>query len=161
MQALAEEFSHTTVIPFEVAALRLALAVVLGGLVGLEREWRHKPAGMRTHILVSLAACLVVLVGHELAATEWAGGDVRIQPFSLIEAVTAGVAFLAAGLIFTAGDKVKNVTTGASLWLAGAIGLTIGAGEARLAVMATGFTLFVLIVLRFLRPNGSENATEL
>jgi len=68
----------------------------------------------------------------------------------LIEAVTAGVAFLAAGLIFTSGGRVRNITTGTSLWLAGAIGLGCGAGQMPLAAMTTTIVLVVLIVLRLL-----------
>ena len=136
-------------VPVEVAALRLAAALVLGGLVGAEREWRLKPAGLRTHILVSVAACLFVLVGLEVSALGFGeGGEKRIDPLRLIEAVTAGVAFLAAGLIFTSGGRVRNVTTGASLWLAGAIGLASGAGQIPLAAMATVLVIAVLSLVR-------------
>ena len=72
----------------------------------------------------------------------------RNDPLRMIEAVTAGVAFLAAGLIFTSGDRVRNVTTGASLWLVGAIGLGCGAGQMPLAAMATAIVLTVLFLLR-------------
>ncbi|MEQ9674153.1 MAG: MgtC/SapB family protein, partial [Roseovarius indicus] len=72
----------------------------------------------------------------------------RNDPIRMIEAVTAGVAFLAAGLIFTSGGKVQNVTTGASLWLAGAVGLGCGAGQMPLAAMASVIVLVVLFALR-------------
>lgn len=132
-------------VPMDVALLRLAAALILGGAIGLEREWKDKPAGLRTHILVATAACLFTIVGQELALLGFDSDDVkRVDPLRLIEATTSGVAFLAAGLIFTAGDKVRNVTTGASMWLAGAIGLSCGAGKIPLALLATIIVVLVL-----------------
>ncbi|ETA50517.1 MgtC/SapB family protein [Ponticoccus alexandrii] len=148
-EQISQEFTRSfSVIPPEVAFARIVAAILLGGIVGLEREWREKPAGLRTHILVSVAACLFVLLGRELAAMDFGEGEQRNDPLRMIEAVTAGVAFLAAGLIFTAGEKVRNVTTGASLWLAGGIGLGCGAGQMPLAAMATVVVVSVLLVLR-------------
>ena len=117
-QVAGELGSSFSVVPASLAFTRLLVAVVLSAIVGLERELQGKPAGLRTHILVAVAACLFVLVGQELSSIEFGNtGEQRHDPLRMIEAVTAGVAFLAAGLIFTAGDKVRNVTTGASLWL--------------------------------------------
>ena len=136
-------------VPASMAFARLTAAVVLGALIGFEREWRHKPAGLRTHILVSVAACLFVIIGQELAALEFGGqGEQQNDPIRMIEAVTAGVAFLAAGLIFTSKGQVQNVTTGASLWLAGAVGLGCGAGQMPLAAMTTAIVIVVLLALR-------------
>lgn len=132
-----------------VAFVRLLAAIVLGGAIGFEREYKGKPAGLRTHVLVATAACLFVIVGQELATLEFDSDDVkRIDPLRLIEAVTSGVAFLAAGVIFTAQGKVQNVTTGASMWLAGAVGLACGAGEVPLAALAT---FLVVLILRSLK----------
>ncbi|WP_172294041.1 MgtC/SapB family protein [Pseudoruegeria sp. HB172150] len=137
-------------VPWPVAAIRLISAMVLAGLIGFEREWRDKPAGLRTHILVALAACLFILVSQELSALPFGPSEeaLRIDPLRLVEAVTAGVAFLAAGIIFASGGKVHHVTTGASMWLAGAIGLACGAGQLPLAALATFITLAVLLLLR-------------
>lgn len=139
-------------VDWPIAALRMMSAVILGGIVGLEREWREKPAGLRTHILISLAASLFILVSQQLAALPFGTADaddaLRIDPLRLIEAVTAGVAFLAAGIIFTSGGQVHHVTTGASMWLAGAIGLSCGTGQIPLAAMATFITVGVLLLLR-------------
>ena len=84
----------------------------------------------------------------------------RNDPLRMIEAVTAGVAFLAAGLIFTSGGKVRNVTTGASLWLAGAVGLGCGAGQMPLAAMTTVIVIIVLVSLRYVekKMGWSEEA---
>jgi putative Mg2+ transporter-C (MgtC) family protein len=149
-ELLADELTGTFIeVPFEVALLRILATLILAGLIGAEREWRKKPAGLRTHMLVSLAACLYVIVGRELGAIDFTHGqgDMRVDPLRLIEAVTAGVAFLVAGIIITSGGRVHNITTGASLWLAGAIGLTAGAGRIPLAALATGVVLVVLMVI--------------
>lgn len=152
LETLSAELSTTfTAVTFEVSLLRLLAALLLGGVIGFERERRSKPAGLRTHMLVSLAACLFIIVGLELSRLDFGGtDDLRIDPLRLIEAVTAGVAFLAAGLIFTAGGEVRNVTTGASLWLSGAIGLGCGAGQIPLAALTTVIVLMVLLVLRWI-----------
>ena len=149
LQQITEELTSTfSVIPAPIAFARLLAASVLAALVGLERELQDKPAGLRTHILVSVAACLFVVLGREIAALDFGAEAQRNDPLRMIEAVTAGVAFLAAGLIFTSGDRVRNVTTGASLWLVGAIGLGCGAGQMPLAAMATAIVLTVLFLLR-------------
>ncbi|WP_420003388.1 MgtC/SapB family protein [Arenibacterium sp. LLYu02] len=149
LQEMTQELTQTfSVVPAPVAFVRLLAASVLAALIGAEREMRGKPAGLRTHILVAVAACLFIVLGREIAALDFGAEAQRNDPLRMIEAVTAGVAFLAAGLIFTAGDRVRNVTTGASLWLAGAIGLGCGAGQMPLAAMATGLVLTVLFVLR-------------
>lgn len=149
-QTLLDEITGTfSVVPPVVSGARLTVAVALGAAIGLEREWREKPAGLRTHMLVSVAACLFVILGRELSGMDFGGGgEQRNDPIRMIEAVTAGVAFLAAGLIFTSGGEVRNVTTGASLWLAGAIGLGCGAGQMPLAALATALVLIVLLVIR-------------
>jgi putative Mg2+ transporter-C (MgtC) family protein len=149
-QTLLDEITGTfSVVPPVVSGARLTVAVALGAAIGLEREWREKPAGLRTHMLVSVAACLFVILGLELSGMEFGdSGEQRNDPIRMIEAVTAGVAFLAAGLIFTSGGEVRNVTTGASLWLAGAIGLGCGAGQMPLAALATALVLIVLLVIR-------------
>lgn len=151
MQFLIDELTSTfSAVPASLAFVRLVSAAVLGAVIGYERERQEKPAGLRTHILVSVAACLFVIVGQELAALEYGDGVKQVDPLRMIEAVTAGVAFLAAGLIFTSNGTVKNVTTGTSLWLAGAVGLGCGAGQMALSAMATAIVVCVLFLLRHL-----------
>lgn len=133
----------------EVAGARLVAALGLGAIIGLERETQGKPAGLRTHMLVSMAACLFILVSQQLASMPFGAENAkRVDPLRLIEAVTAGVAFLAAGVIFTSGGEVRNITTGASMWLAGAIGLACGSGQMPLAAMAAVIVVVVLTLLR-------------
>lgn len=147
---ILEELSGTfSTVPPVVSATRLVAALVLGAVIGAERESKQKPAGLRTHMLVSMAACLFILVSQQLATLSFGAEDaLRVDPLRLIEAVTAGVAFLAAGAIFTSGGQVHNITTGASMWLAGAIGLACGSGQMPLAAMATGIVVLVLYVIR-------------
>ncbi|MEI4473910.1 MgtC/SapB family protein [Frigidibacter sp. MR17.24] len=144
MSELSVSFAAT---PPGVALLRIVLAIVLGGAIGFERELRDKAAGLRTHVLIAAASCLFALIALELiAAADTRGGaaDERIDILRLIEAVTAGVAFLAAGSIITAGGRVRGLTTGAGMWMAGAVGLACGVGLAGLGAIAAVTTIVVL-----------------
>lgn len=138
-------------LPFWDMAGRLSLACLLGFAVGFDRELKSQAAGLRTHMLTSLAASIFMIISLELIAE--IGFDDRqtqMDPLRVIEAVTAGVAFLAAGTIIQAKGSVKGLTTGASMWLSGAIGLACGAGFYRLALLGTGLSLIVLIPIRYL-----------
>ncbi|RDE08020.1 MgtC/SapB family protein [Pelagibacterium lacus] len=135
-----------------VLAIRLGVAALLGALIGFEREAKQQAAGLRTHMLIAVAAAAFTVMTFEiyhemidLGGTTMA----RLDPLRVIEAVTAGVAFLAAGAIFRsrAGD-VKGLTTGAGMWAAGAIGVASGAGFFSIAVMATVFVLAITLLLR-------------
>lgn len=139
---------HHTVLPWLETVLRIFMAVIVGTLVGLDRELRNKPAGVRTHILISLAAALFTLITFELhIQVAGEGGNRTADPVRIIEAVTAGVAFLAAGAIIQSRGNVQGLTTGANMWLAGALGVACGAGYYFLAVVGTVFALIVLVVL--------------
>ncbi|QFT60426.1 putative Mg(2+) transport ATPase [Sulfitobacter sp. THAF37] len=152
---LADLTNTFSEIPMSVAALRMGTALVFGAALGVERELRTKPAGLRTHMLISLAACIFILVAFEISALDFGEDDTRrVDPLRLIEAVTAGVAFLAAGAIFTSGGNVKNLTTGASMWLAGAIGLCCGAGRIPLAALATVLALLVLTLVTWVEDRA-------
>jgi putative Mg2+ transporter-C (MgtC) family protein len=137
----------TQIAPWD-AFLRMLVAVFVGAAVGFDRELLNKPAGLRTHILISLAAAVFTLITFELHGEVSAGeGRVTADPIRIIEAVTAGVAFLAAGAIIQSRGAVKGLTTGANMWLAGALGVACGAGYYMLAAIGTGFALLVLVVL--------------
>jgi putative Mg2+ transporter-C (MgtC) family protein len=138
--------------PEWIIALRLGLACILGGLIGLEREMGRHDAGLRTHILVALASCVFTLVAWELyqhirAIEQPATGD----PIRIIEAVTAGAGFLAAGIIFQSGARVHGLTTGAGVWTAAAIGVACGAGAYAIAGITTVLVLGVLFGLEALK----------
>lgn len=136
--------------PFGVLTVRLLVAAVLGALIGLEREIKNHPAGLRTHMLVSTAAAAFTImtfeIYHEMVDL---GGDLaRLDPIRVIEAVTAGVAFLAAGAIIRSGSgDIKGLTTGAAMWMAGAIGVASGAGFFSVAALATVLVLVITVVL--------------
>lgn len=145
MSDLVADFTHPTHMPFTVIAARLLVAALLGALVGFEREWRHHPAGLRTHMLVALASAAFAILGIEIVhSNQFESDGARLDPIRMIEAVTAGVAFLAAGSIIFARGKVQGLTTGAGLWLAGAIGLAAGLGFWQVAAFATLLALIIL-----------------
>src|SRR5690625_1900505 len=103
------------VIAWQTALSRMVVAALMGGIIGFERAAHEKPAGLRTHMMICLAACLYTLLGTELLQIEPPpSADLRTDPMRLIEAVTAGVAFLAAGTIINARGSVRGLTTGAS-----------------------------------------------
>ncbi|RIJ16021.1 MgtC/SapB family protein [Henriciella mobilis] len=131
--------------------LRLGLAAFCGLLIGFEREARDRPAGMRTHMLTSLAAALFAVIAIEMIARF--GSDsaaTQLDPVRVVEAVTAGVAFLAAGTIIQSRGSVKGLTTGAGMWLAGAVGLASGAGFYLVAASGTVLALLILLPFKFM-----------
>ena len=129
-------------------ALRLLLAMVFGMVLGIDREVRDKPAGMRSHMLVALAAsCLTLMTFAIVDASDVFQETVRTDPLRVIEAVVAGVAFLGAGAIIQGRGGVTGITTGASMWVAGAIGVASGLGQYVLAALTTGFAFVVLFFL--------------
>jgi putative Mg2+ transporter-C (MgtC) family protein len=153
METLIEEFGHPTYTSFPVIAARLLLAAVFGAAIGFEREWRNRPAGLRTHILVCVAAACFALLTVEIIhapmfAAELTQESTRFDPIRLIEAVTAGVAFLAAGVVIFTRGQVHGLTTGAGMWLAGAIGVASGLGLWQIALLATLIALVVLGLLQ-------------
>jgi putative Mg2+ transporter-C (MgtC) family protein len=130
-------------------AIRMCLAVLLAAVIGFEREYRNRPAGLRTHMLVGLAASTFMIIALEVFyKTQDLADHAPIDLLRVIEAVTAGVAFLAAGTIIISGKRVAGLTTGASLWLTGAVGLACGIGYYVVAGMATALALFILVLLR-------------
>jgi putative Mg2+ transporter-C (MgtC) family protein len=137
-------------------ALRLCLAAAAGAAIGIERELKDRPAGLRTHMLTALAAALFTVLTFEIYATVKGSSD----PIRVIEAVTAGVAFLAAGTIIQGRGGVHGLTTGAAMWMAGALGVCCGAGYYLLAVMATLLTVTILAVLNRLELGAVKNSSK-
>jgi putative Mg2+ transporter-C (MgtC) family protein len=126
------------------ALLRLALAGVLGGLIGLERELREREAGLRTHLLVSVGAALFTIVGA------YGFESVRVDPTRVAAQIVTGIGFLGAGAIIRQGFSVRGLTTAATLWVVAAVGLAAGAGYYSGAVITTGLVLVALWPLRIL-----------
>ena len=128
--------------------LRLFAAAVFTGCIGWERETAGKAAGLRTHVLVGVAASLFVAVGL-IVSSDYAdtSQSVRIEPLSLIQAVAVGIGFLGSGIVRleTRENRPQGLTTAASIWAAAGLGLTAGFGK---YVLAGGATLLLLTVLR-------------
>lgn len=148
MESLVQEFGHPTYTSFPVIVARLLLAAIFGGAIGFEREWRNRPAGLRTHILVCVAAATFAILTMEIMhAPMFDKETARFDPIRVVEAVTAGVAFLAAGVVIFTKGEVHGLTTGAGMWLAGAIGVACGLGLWQVALLATVLALIVLGLL--------------
>jgi putative Mg2+ transporter-C (MgtC) family protein len=148
MEALLSDFGTNTYLPFPAIAARLLLGALFGAVIGAEREWKRRPAGLRTHMLVCLAAALIALLTIEITHAPFFRDEaIRVDPIRLIEAVTAGVAFLAAGMILFTKGEVQGLTTGAGMWLAGAVGLACGLGFWQIALFTTALAVVVLMVL--------------
>lgn len=143
--SLGYEPTHT---PQHVILIRLLIAAVLGGMIGWERGAEAGTAGLRTHILIALAAALFTTLAFEIYHEALEGGSNNPDPIRAIEAVTAGIAFLGAGAIFQQRGSVQGLTTGAGMWLAGAVGVTAALGYYLIALVVAVFAVIVLAALR-------------
>jgi putative Mg2+ transporter-C (MgtC) family protein len=138
--------------------LRIGLAAVLGGAIGLERELREREAGLRTHMLVSVGAALFTLVSA-YAWTDWrfsTESGIVFDPTRIAAQVVTGIGFLGAGAIIRQGLSVRGLTTAATLWVVAAIGMASGAGYYAAAAITTVLVLFSLWPLRLLAYRVSE-----
>ena len=118
--------------------LRLVLAVVLGGIVGIERELVHKPAGLRTHMLVSLGSCLFTVISVY---------DFGMDPARIASGIVAGIGFIGAGAVIAERSRVVGITTAASLWVTASIGLATGVGSYTLSI-TTAILVFAILFMR-------------
>lgn len=130
------------------ALVRILVAAALGAVLGLERELRDKPAGLRTHMLVAEGAALF-MVGSILLTQEYehAGGSVSVDTTRIASTIVAGIGFLGGGAILQTKDRVKGITTAAGIWVAAAIGLLTGAGFFVVAIGGTVIALVTLVLL--------------
>ena len=120
--------------------LRLLLAAGLGAAIGVEREIRQKPAGLRTNILIAVGSALFTTISLRIAA-------VSGMPDRIAAQIVTGIGFLGAGAIMRSGLSVHGMTTAATIWVNAAIGMAAGAGEYAMATVSTTITLLVLVVL--------------
>lgn len=127
--------------------IRLILSAIVGGLIGMEREVNNRPAGLRTHVLVTLGSALVMLVSidgfHSL------GEGISWDPARLASQVVSGIGFLGAGTIMRTGNNINGLTTAASLWVSAGIGLAIGSGYYLGGVVTAVIVLVTLMSLGF------------
>jgi putative Mg2+ transporter-C (MgtC) family protein len=130
------------------AIVRLVLAIALSAVVGIDREVRHKPLGLRTNMMVALGAAACALMALHLVDLLRGGPDVvRIDPVRVMEAVVGAVGFLGAAAIIQGRFEIVGATTGASIWVVGALGMACGFGFYALAVSMSVIGLVVLTVL--------------
>ena len=131
-------------------AIRMLVGALLGGIVGYERDYRGRPAGLRTHMIVALASATFMVVStHFMYFQRYAPGDrVSVDAARIAASVAVGIGFLGAGAIVRTGISVQGLTTAAGLWLVSAVGLAAGAGMYRESVVATAIGLTALWGLR-------------
>lgn len=125
--------------------IRVALAAVLGGIIGIERELRAKDAGLRTNMLVAMGAALFTVSSIQLSEVylSW-NGSIRFDPSRIISTIVSGIGFLGGAIIFKTEERVRGVTTAASIWVVTGVGVATGAG---FYVMAAGSTVLIVVVL--------------
>lgn len=146
MTALFEDPVHIEII------LRLLAALLIGGLIGLERSYHGRPAGFRTHALVCMSTSLLMLV--TVYETRWfpviSQGRIALDPTRLAQGIMTGIGFLGAGTILKEGLSVRGLTTAASIWITAAIGILVGVGFYFPAVIATTLTFVTLSLFRWI-----------
>jgi putative Mg2+ transporter-C (MgtC) family protein len=135
--------------------VRVTLAAILGGLIGLEREWGLREAGLRTNMLIAIASCLFTYLGIE--AFPFGEGIIR-DPARIAAQIVSGVGFLGAGAVLQRRNKIQGLTTAATIWLVAAIGMAAGAGDYFSAIFSTIVALVALIMLRPFSRRMEEKA---
>ena len=140
--------------------LNLVISAFLGGLIGLEREAGHRPAGLRTTMLVCVGSALFTLLSINAFPSAGDVSNARVAA-----QIVSGIGFLGAGTVWRAQDQVKGLTTAATMWVAAAIGMAVGSGLGLLALAATLITLFILAVMqrlerRFFPHVGEHSAPD-
>jgi putative Mg2+ transporter-C (MgtC) family protein len=131
--------------------IKIALAALAGGIVGWERELHGRPAGLRTHLLVSVGSCLMMLISEGVFLKYGqllADSSVRIDPGRIAAQVITGIGFLGAGVIIKEGMSVRGLTTAASLWVMSGIGMAFGLGMFAVGLLCTGVVSTVLFFLK-------------
>ena len=136
-----------TTIPIPDILLRIALSMVLGGVIGFERERDNQPAGLRTHMILVIGACLAMILSINIGAVS------HTDPGRIAAQVISGIGFLGAGAILRFGFNVKGLTTATTLWTVAIVGLVIGAGYYWIAIITTIIMLIVLAALNVIEKN--------
>ncbi|MDP4007547.1 MAG: MgtC/SapB family protein [bacterium] len=142
------------VIPFAVIT-KLLLALGLGALVGIEREIRKKPAGIRTHALVAFGSALFTIIALEMFSLAEPDAISRV-----LQGVIVGIGFLGAGIIFQAKGAIKGLTTAAEVWALAGIGILAGLGAFSIAISAAVLVLVILIPLRWFERSVEEHIDD-
>ena len=127
--------------------IRLFVSLLLGFIIGTERVWAHKTAGMRTYALVSMGSALFVIISNQMV--QYYAAFSGMNPLMIVSQIVVGVGFIGAGLIFTKDSKLVGLTTATGLWVAAGIGMAAGLGLYKVAVISTILTLFIFTFLWF------------
>ncbi len=143
-----------------VVLLRLGCAMLIGAVVGTEREYTHRPAGMRTHMLVAIGACAVMTTSQMIFAQYRAYGATP-DPARLSAQVITGMGFLGAGTIMKEGVSIKGLTTAASIWATACMGIAVGGGYYSVALIGAAFMMITLVVFEGLQEKMMRNHYEL
>jgi putative Mg2+ transporter-C (MgtC) family protein len=130
----------------KITLIRIILAAVFGGIIGLEREKKGRSAGLRTHILVCTGSSLIMMVS--LYIFDIYQGKAPVDPSRIAAGVVTGIGFLGAGTIMSGTEGVRGLTTAASIWVSSAIGLAVGCGFMSAAIIATAATFLTLYSLK-------------
>ena len=142
-------------LPYGIIMIRLGLAIALGGIVGLEREYQNQPAGLRTHIILVLGSALTTIIAIDLENFQPAliGGDIM----RMVAGVITGIGFLGGGAILRFGTNVKGLTTASSMWTMAVVGVAIGAGLYFPAIITTLVVLLVLLLLNIVEDKWIQS----
>jgi putative Mg2+ transporter-C (MgtC) family protein len=135
-------------VPAEFNAVALVLAVLLGGAVGLERQWHGRPAGLRTHTLVCLTATMLIVVSRAVARDQLdlgEAGRVVFDPNRMGAGIVTGIGFLGAATVIRSADHLRGLTTAACIWFVAGLGIVLGTGHFTLGVAVTAIVLIVLV----------------
>ena len=131
--------------------LRLALSSIFGGIIGYERERKGHPAGLRTHLLVSMGSALIMIISIYGFPEKFSGRD----PARIAAQVVSGIGFIGAGTIFKEGPTVRGLTTATSLWIAAGVGMSVGAGLYMASLIAVTISIMALSLLNVIERRSS------
>lgn len=148
-------FDFSIIEPF----FQLFLATFLGALVGFEREYKKKEAGLRTFALVALGTCFFTVTSIYFSSSSKLGSSIQIDPTRVIQAVAVGIGFLGSGLIIRRKAQIEGLTTAAALWAVAAIGVGIGLGLYALSIVGIALVLAILVVSKSIKRklSGKKN----
>lgn len=138
--------------PIAEYVLRLVLSALFGGIIGLEREFRMKDAGVRTHLIVSLASCMMMLVSKYGFYDVLEHPEIRLDPSRIAAGIVTAIGFIGAGTIFSRGRNVTGLTTAAGLWATVGIGMATGAGMYFISTFGTGLIITIQALLHWNFP---------
>lgn len=143
-----------------IAFFQIIIAIILGGVVGIERNFAGKTAGMRTYGLVSMSSCLFVIVSELVSRRYINIQNFDFNPIAISTGIITGIGFIGAGLIIFKDSKLSGLTTAAGLWVACAIGIAVGFGLYAIAVFASFLTLFVFTIMWSIEQKITNLAQE-